>query len=312
MKKQKLIILVGLPASGKTKYAQEYTKTHADTVIVSTDKIRNDMKELGVLNEDERNVYIEMQHRVKKSLSYGKSVIVNATNLKMKYREPYIYLAKRINPDIVIEAHLILADIDECAETDKIKKQLGLDFLKKCMGEFQLPVAEEGYSQIVYYFNSPKCISQEKEVPVNYFTSLLQRGEFNGMNTFNLSQAISISLEQQGFDKIVQIAGFFALLGKCITKSQEFGQLGAYFILCHLFARPKVVKNEEEKNRWLEVSKLVNYFSFYANWSKRYNKIFPSTTKQALRAIYDTMHSIKDSDEIMKILKEYYGNRNKA
>ena len=166
LKKQKLIILVGLPAAGKTKYAKEYIKKNDNTVIVSSDRIREDMAELKINCNDERAIYQEMQHRVKKSLSYGKNVIVNATNLKIKYREPYIHLARKINKDVVVEAHVILTDIDECAETDKIKKQLGLGFLKKCMGEFQMPLYREGYSNIFYHFTSTKAITLEEEMPV--------------------------------------------------------------------------------------------------------------------------------------------------
>lgn len=306
MKKQKLIILVGLPASGKTSYAREYTKTHPDTVVVSSDRVREDLKDLKISYTDERVVYQELQHRVSKSLRYGKSVIVNATNLKVKYREPYIYLARKINKEIVIEAHVLLADIDECAETDKIKKNLGLDFLRKCMGEFQMPLGSEGYDEIVYKFVSEKSASNEKEMPVNFFTALLQRGEFNGLNTFNLGQAASIVVEEKGFDKETQIATFFALLGKCITQMQEFSQLGAYFMLCHLYARKNVISQEQELKRWKKVIKLINYFSVYANWGKRYNKLFTGQEKKELQIIYDTIHEIKTQEQIVQIFNDYY------
>ncbi len=306
MQKQKLIILIGLPASGKTKYAQEYSKTHPNTVIVSTDRVREDKEALGLDIKDERTIYEEMQHRVRKSLKFGKNVIVNATNLKVRYRQPYIYLAKKFNPDLEIEAHVILADIDECAEADKIKKRLGLDFLRKCMGEFQLPLESEGFNKIEYHFVSTKAISQEKEMPVVFFSALMTKGYFNGMNAYNVGQAISIIAEKQGYDKDVQIASFFALLGKSLTNMQEFGQLAAYFILCHLFARPQVVKKQEELDRWLKVCMLINYFSLYANWGKRWNKIFNKQERKELKAIYDNIHSVKSEDEAVRIIQDYY------
>lgn len=268
MKKQKLIILVGLPAVGKTKYAKEYIRKNPNTVIVSSDKVRDDMTALNIDIADQRKIYDEMHYRVKKSLSFGKDVIVNATNLKIKYREPYIRIGRKI-PNLSIEAHVIVGDIDDCAQSDKVKKQLGLDFLKKSMGEFQIPLKAEGYDDIKYIFTSKQVKSNEKEMPAAYFASVIGSG---GQDLVDYAQAASILLEWEGYNKDIQIAGFLAPMGKVMTKGQEFPQYCAYFILCHLLAREGIPR--EIRDKWLGIITTLNYVSVCDNWSDRYEKYF--------------------------------------
>lgn len=299
MRRQKLIILAGLPAVGKTKYAKEYIRQHPNTVIVSSDRVSEDMATLKIDTQDKRKIYEEMRYRVKKSLSYGKDVIVNATNLKIKYREPYIKIGKKF-PNLDIEAHVIVGDLDDCAASDKVKKQLGLDFLKKSMGEFQIPLMREGFSSIKYEFVSEKVKSSEKEMPEEFFVRLLANG---GQELVAYAQAVSILLEWAGEPREVQMAGFLAPMGMIMTKGQEFPQYCAYFLLCHLEARANIPK--DKRAEWIRIITLINYLSVCDNWSPKYDALLEDS--EQVKSIHKALREARVGTT--GILQEWAGGK---
>ena len=83
----KFIMLVGLPAAGKDTWAREYIKKHPNTVIHSSDDIREELYGDASCQNNPEKVFEIMAARTIKSLQEGKDVIYNATNLKYKKRK---------------------------------------------------------------------------------------------------------------------------------------------------------------------------------------------------------------------------------
>lgn len=86
----KVIITRGLPASGKSTWANEYIKEHPNTVKVEKDEIRKDSRLFtdGVYNHkrgDEGIVLKERDRLIRQALQEGKSVISSDTNLVQKH-----------------------------------------------------------------------------------------------------------------------------------------------------------------------------------------------------------------------------------
>ena len=46
-----LIMLVGLPASGKSTWAKEYSETHPDYIVHSSDKLREECMEIIMMTQ---------------------------------------------------------------------------------------------------------------------------------------------------------------------------------------------------------------------------------------------------------------------
>ena len=86
LKQQKLIILKGLPASGKSFYAKEQAKLNKNTVIVNRDKIREMLK--GVYEEfpfggKMENLVTRLErYSAEQALCDGYDVIIDATNFR--------------------------------------------------------------------------------------------------------------------------------------------------------------------------------------------------------------------------------------
>lgn len=94
----KLIIMVGLPGSGKNTYIRDHL---SDYTIISSDDIR---VELYGFEDQTRNkeVFNLMRERTKEALKSGQSVVYNATNLSAKRRKALANEMKKYCTEIEI------------------------------------------------------------------------------------------------------------------------------------------------------------------------------------------------------------------
>ena len=80
----KFIMLVGIPAVGKDTWANEYVKKNPNTVIHSSDDIREELYGDAANQSSPAQVFDLMRSRTLADLRAGKNVIYNATNIKYK------------------------------------------------------------------------------------------------------------------------------------------------------------------------------------------------------------------------------------
>lgn len=83
---KKVILTVGLPASGKTTWAKEYQKENPNTVLVNKDELRS-MLHSGIHSKGrEAFVLAVRDFIIKKAVDEGHDVIVHDTNLHSKHK----------------------------------------------------------------------------------------------------------------------------------------------------------------------------------------------------------------------------------
>ena len=89
----KLYMMIGLPASGKSTIAKELSKSE-DAIIMSSDEIR---KEFGDINDQSQNekVFEEVEKRIKEGLLKS-NVIYDATNINYKKRRAFLQKLNKI------------------------------------------------------------------------------------------------------------------------------------------------------------------------------------------------------------------------
>ena len=89
-----LMVLAGLPGSGKSTYAENYKDTHT---IISSDRLRKEM--YGDVNDQDHNaeVFAELERRIRKALLDGENVIYDACNISSKRRKSYLNRISDIN-----------------------------------------------------------------------------------------------------------------------------------------------------------------------------------------------------------------------
>lgn len=146
MDRPKLILLVGIPGSGKTHYAKEYVKYHGDVVHFSSDSIRKELWGDEIIQGDNNEVFSLMQSRAVEALNNGQNVIWDSTNMTRKERA---YIISACPKFVQIEAHIIWASIEDCIRRDATRgRTVGKEVIDRMLKRFQAPYFEEGLDYI--------------------------------------------------------------------------------------------------------------------------------------------------------------------
>ena len=114
-----LIVVTGLPGTGKTTIAEALAKD-IDAVVFSTDKIRKMIFENPVYNEeDKRIVYNELFLRTGKYLAMGKNVILDGTFYTKVLRER----AKEVGKSFCEGVYFVYCETPEELLRERINKR---------------------------------------------------------------------------------------------------------------------------------------------------------------------------------------------
>ena len=141
-----LIMLIGLPASGKTSYAQEMKKRYGKELeIISSDAIR---KELFGSEEEQRyneKVFNEVFHRTKKSILKNKITIIDATNLSRKRRIAFLKQFDNCEK----RATVFAIPFEVCCERNNSRERTVPQYaMDRMYRSFEPPHGAEGFDKI--------------------------------------------------------------------------------------------------------------------------------------------------------------------
>lgn len=148
----KLIMLVGLPGSGKSTYAKRYKEENSteEVEILSSDTLRKEM--FGYLCQDRnQELFSEMFKRTVSFLKEDKTVIYDATNISSKRRANLIKQIRSNSSikDTFIECGFIYAQYLTCyLNNQKRKDVVPFDVLMRMRNNLQIPMYYEGWDSI--------------------------------------------------------------------------------------------------------------------------------------------------------------------
>lgn len=92
-----VIMLIGIPASGKSSFASNLVHSHAAPVnVISPDLIRSQLYGSSSIQGNWQEIYEQIQIQFQNSYQDQKSVIYDATNYLSQYRQEIITLSKTI------------------------------------------------------------------------------------------------------------------------------------------------------------------------------------------------------------------------
>ena len=146
MNRPTLILLVGVPGSGKTTYAEKYIEEHSNIIHTSSDQIRAELWGNEATQGDNNEVFSLMQSRTIDALNNGLSVVYDATNITRKDRSYIIALCPKF---VKIECHIVWAPIETCIERDAARdRTVGKEVIDRMLKRFQAPYYDEGIHEI--------------------------------------------------------------------------------------------------------------------------------------------------------------------
>ena len=128
----KLIMMRGLPASGKSTYAKELMATDGAFVRVNKDLLR-EMMHFGTYSPaNESLVKAAEVEIVEMALSMGQTVIVDDTNLGQKYEDQWRGLAEVWDTEFEIMDMMEKVSLHECLVRDYWREDnVGGDVIEK-------------------------------------------------------------------------------------------------------------------------------------------------------------------------------------
>lgn len=143
-----LIMLVGIPASGKSSYARQNYK---DYKIYSSDELRE--KLFNDVNDQAHNdeLFRYIHKNIIKDLKDGNNVVYDATNIYSRNRRKF--LSKLSNVDCNKICVVFNVDIDKCKLRNSTReRKVPEEVIDKMYNKIETPSIDEGFDEI-YYVN---------------------------------------------------------------------------------------------------------------------------------------------------------------
>lgn len=141
-----LYMMVGLPGSGKSAYADNLP----NVVVHSSDKIREEI--LGDVNDQSQQdrVFDVMKHRVWDDLKAGKDVVYDATNVNTKRRRHFLTeLSQQRIPDVVTKCVLMATPYTECLRrNNERERKVPARVMWRMLKSFDPPMCQEGWDEV--------------------------------------------------------------------------------------------------------------------------------------------------------------------
>jgi predicted kinase len=143
----KLIVLMGIPASGKSTYAEKLKEE--GKIVLSSDELRLEL--YGDVDHQDNNGHIfnTLFTRAREQLKLGNDVVIDATNINSKKRIHLIQQEFKHHDNK--EAYAFMTPYHNCIQHNNMRDRvIPTHAIKRMYMNLQIPTFEEGWSDIKF------------------------------------------------------------------------------------------------------------------------------------------------------------------
>lgn len=155
---RQLILLIGLPASGKSFWTANFLKKNPDFQVVSSDDIIDqECQKVGLTYNEGFQKFIgyaskEFDRRFREGIEQGQSLIVDRTNMNQKSRKKFLKAASEAG----YEKIAVNFQIPDTVRKNRMKvrfektgKSIPDHVIDSMASGYQAPSKEEGFDKII-------------------------------------------------------------------------------------------------------------------------------------------------------------------
>lgn len=263
-------MLVGLPGSGKTHYANKYLRQE-NTTILSSDEIRKILLGSEGAQWGNSAVFEAMNGATIENLKEGRNVVYDATNISYKRR---IALLDRIKKEIKEKIYFMVTIVATPYETciyrqKKRERKVPKEVINRMIKNFEVPYYEEGWNEIIIKnsdFSQENCMSAQ-----NFIKKYENYDQKNPHHNLTLGLHIKSAVDRYNelvesnmveYSDLIKEALYFHDFGKPFCRTTDdngvchyynHNHVGAYLFLCNYYPTTFL---ESEK---IQIAKLIEW-----------------------------------------------------
>ena len=152
-------MLCGLSGAGKSTYAEKLCK-ETGAVHLASDKVRDALYGSRKYQDNPELIFDVCHKAVMENLKRGRSVVLDATNLKSRNRMQITKQIRRDLPETVCKIHVLVREFDDCVKQNVCREfAIPRTALEKQFATFQIPFMEEGWDAIILVPPEGYCFS---------------------------------------------------------------------------------------------------------------------------------------------------------
>lgn len=286
-----VIVICGLPGSGKSTISQKIAK-ETNATIFSSDALREEI--FGDVNEQNRNseLFNEMHRRIKECLKSGNNAIYDATNTSSKRRMAFI--DELHNIDCEKRCVVVATPYEQCLVNNMSRDKIVPEkVIEKMYRNWNTPYWFEGWNNIelVYWNNS----SPNKQV-CDWLDDYKDYDQHNPRHTMTLGEHCT-EVGNQFFEySLLSYAGYLHDVGKPHTRFFKDG-------IAHYYNHENCGSYESlffYTNGFspIDVSILVNLHMKPYQWEKDNDeKLHDKYKKLWGKELYDNVMKLHETDK---------------
>ena len=210
------IMMIGLPASGKSYKAKELSQLY-NANIHSSDKLRLELFGDENIQGGNDTLFSELHKRIKDDLNVNKSVIYDATNISYKRRMNFLSEIKKYNCNKIVV--IIATPYDECLKRNQNRNRVVPEHvIRKMYMNWNTPYWYEGWDDIRIEYGEFK----DKGYPVRIIDKYVDYNQNSMYHNLSLGKHLEktwIYVCKNGGDLPLRIAALLHDCGKPFTKS---------------------------------------------------------------------------------------------